>query len=169
MIAHSQVGYAPDFSKVAILELDPKYDGPRTAKVLRLMEDGSYKQVFEGPITTSTPWLRYVYSKFDFTAVRDPGLYVIEYADQRTASFPISRDAYANTWQDSLDHQLAEQMDHVSVREAYRVWHGASHLDDGRMGAGGWRAVRRLESGFGDGREVQRRRSHSWDERGRLV
>jgi hypothetical protein len=24
-------------------------------------------------------------------------------------------------------------MDHVSVREAYRVWHGASHLDDGRM------------------------------------
>ncbi len=24
-------------------------------------------------------------------------------------------------------------MDHVSVREAYRVWHGASHLDDGRL------------------------------------
>jgi endoglucanase len=32
MIAHSQVGYAPDFSKVAVLELDPKYDGPKTAK-----------------------------------------------------------------------------------------------------------------------------------------
>jgi hypothetical protein len=29
-----------------------------------LLEDGSYKQVFEGPITPSTPWLRYVYSKF---------------------------------------------------------------------------------------------------------
>ncbi|AXC12582.1 Endoglucanase D precursor [Acidisarcina polymorpha] len=133
MIAHSQVGYAPDFSKVAVLELDPKYNGPQTAKVLRLMEDGSYKQVFEGPITPSTPWLRYVYSKFDFTPVKDPGLYVIEYADQRTAPFPISKDAYANTWQDSLDHHLAEQMDHVSVREAYRVWHAASHLDDGRL------------------------------------
>jgi endoglucanase len=24
-------------------------------------------------------------------------------------------------------------MDHVSVREGYRVWHGASHLDDGRL------------------------------------
>jgi hypothetical protein len=24
-------------------------------------------------------------------------------------------------------------MDHVSVREGYRMWHGASHLDDGRM------------------------------------
>ncbi len=133
MIAHSQVGYAPGFSKVAVLELDPKYSGPKTAKVLRLTEDGSYKQVFEGPITPSTPWLRYVYSKFDFTPVKDPGLYVIEYADQRTAPFPISKDAYANVWQDSLDHHLAEQMDHVSVREAYRMWHGASHLDDGRM------------------------------------
>ncbi|PWT86513.1 MAG: glycoside hydrolase, partial [Acidobacteria bacterium] len=133
MIAHSQVGYVSGFSKVAVLELDPKYNGPKTAKVLRLMEDGSYKQAFEGPITTSTPWLRYVYSKFDFTAVKEPGLYVIEYADQRTAPFPISEDAYANIWQDSLDHHLAEQMDHVSVREAYRVWHGASHLDDGRL------------------------------------
>ncbi len=133
MIAHSQVGYAPDFSKVAVLELDAKYNGPKTAKVLRLMEDGSYKQAFEGPITPSTPWLRYVYSKFDFTPVKDPGLYVIEYAGQRTAPFPISKDAYANIWQDSLDHHLAEQMDHVSVREAYRVWHGASHLDDGRL------------------------------------
>ncbi|HEY9126158.1 MAG TPA: glycoside hydrolase family 9 protein [Acidobacteriaceae bacterium] len=133
MIAHSQVGYAPDFSKVAVLELDPRYNGPKTAKVLRLIEDGSYKPVFEGAITPSTPWLRYVYSKFDFTPVKDPGLYVIEYADQRTAPFPISKDAYANIWQDSLDHHLAEQMDHVSVREGYRVWHGASHLDDGRL------------------------------------
>jgi endoglucanase len=133
MIAHSQVGYAPSFSKVAVLELDPKYNAPKTARVLRLMEDGSYKQVFEGPITPSTPWLRYVYSKFDFTPVKDPGLYVIEYADQRTAPFPISKEAYANIWQDSLDHHIAEQMDHVSVREGYRMWHGASHLDDGRM------------------------------------
>ncbi len=133
MIAHSQVGYAPGFSKVAVLELDPKYNGPKTAKVLRLVEDGSFQQVFEGPITPSTPWLRYVYSKFDFTPVKDPGLYVIEYADQRTATFPISKDAYANIWQASLDHHLAVQMDHVSVREAYRVWHGASHLDDGRL------------------------------------
>ena len=101
--------------------------------MLRLTEGGAYQQVFEGPITPSTPWMRYVYSKFDFTAVNNPGLYVIEYAGQRTAPFPISKDAYANIWQDSLDHHLAEQMDHVSVREAYRVWHGASHLDDGRM------------------------------------
>ena len=48
MIAHSQVGYAPEFSKVAVIELDPKFEAPKTAKVLRLMEDGSYKEAFEG-------------------------------------------------------------------------------------------------------------------------
>ncbi|ABF41678.1 glycoside hydrolase, family 9 [Candidatus Koribacter versatilis Ellin345] len=133
MIAHSQVGYDPRFSKVAVLELDPNYNAPKTARVLRLMEDGTYKQVLEGPIPPATPWLRYVYSKFDFTAVKEPGLYVIEYGGQRTAPFPISENAYANIWQDSLDHHIAAQMDHVAVREGYRMWHGASHLDDGRM------------------------------------
>jgi endoglucanase len=133
VVAHSQVGYAPGFAKVAVIELDPNYDAPKTAKVLRLMEDGSYKQVFEGPLGECTPWMRYEYAKFDFTAVKDPGLYVIEYAGQRTAPFPIAKDAYAHVWQDSLDHHLAVQMDHVAVREGYRMWHGASHLDDGRM------------------------------------
>src|ERR1700733_4421626 len=70
MIAHSQGGYAPGFSKVAVLELDPKYNGPKTARVSRLTQSGSYEKVFEGAITLATPWLRYVYSKFDFTPVK---------------------------------------------------------------------------------------------------
>ena len=53
MVAHSQAGYAPNFPKVAVIELDPKFDAPKTAKVLRLGEDGSYKQVFEGPVSAS--------------------------------------------------------------------------------------------------------------------
>ena len=131
MIAHSQVGYAPGFSKVAVLELDPKYNGPKTAKVLRLMEDGSYQQAFEGPITPSTPWLRYVYSRFDFTPVKDPGLYVIQYADQRTAPFPISKDAYANIWQGHQDFVLqgnrdfAQLLDDRGITHAYRETEGA--------------------------------------------
>ena len=80
MVAHSQVGYGPKASKIAIIELDPKFDAPKTAKVLRLTEDGTYKQVFEGPISEPTPWLRYTYAKFDFSSVKDQGLYAIEYA-----------------------------------------------------------------------------------------
>ena len=133
MVAHSQVGYPPNLAKVAIIELDPKYNAPKTARVLRLGEDGSYRQVFEGPISESTPWLRYAYPKFDFSSVKDPGLYVIEYAGQRTEPFPIAKDVYSKTWQSTLDGFLAVEMDHVSVREGYRLWHGVSHLDDARQ------------------------------------
>jgi endoglucanase len=133
MVAHSQVGYPPNFPKVAVIELDPKFKGPDTAKVLRLAEDGSYKQVFEGPLSARTPWLRYAYAKFDFSSVKDPGLYLIEYAGIRTELFPIAKDIYSRIWQSSLDGYLAVEMDHVSVREGYRLWHGVSHLDDARQ------------------------------------
>ena len=133
MIAHSQVGYAPGFQKVAVIELDLKFDAPRTAKLLRLGVDGSYQQVFEGPITTPTLWLRYQYANFDFSSVNDTGLYAIEYAGQRTDLFPIAKGVYSHTWQSTLDGFLAVEMDHVSVREGYRLWHGVSHLDDARQ------------------------------------
>ncbi len=133
MVAHSQVGYGPKASKIAIIELDPKFDPPKTAKVIRLAEDGTYKQVFDGPISQPTPWLRYTYAKFDFSAVKDRGLYAIEYAGARTALFPIADDVYSKAWQSSLDGYLAVEMDHVSVREGYRLWHGVSHLDDARQ------------------------------------
>jgi endoglucanase len=130
MIAHSQVGYAADFPKVAVIELDPRFKAPRTAAVLRLADDGIYREVFEAPVSMPVPWLRYDYVKFDFSSVREPGLYVIEYAGQRTDVFPIAQDVYGQTWQTTLDGFLAEQMDHVSVRDAYHVWHGIAHLTD---------------------------------------
>ena len=133
MIAHSQVGYASDFPKVAVIELDRTFTGPKTAAILRLADDGSYRKVFEAPVSTPTRWLRYDYVKFDFSSVRKPGLYAIEYAGRRTGVFPIARDVYDNTWQTSLDGFLAVQMDHVSVRDAYRLWHGVAHLDDARQ------------------------------------
>ncbi|HWE86095.1 MAG TPA: glycoside hydrolase family 9 protein [Terracidiphilus sp.] len=138
VIAHSQVGYPPSFPKVAVLELDPNFDAPKTAKVLKLEPDGSYKQVFEGPISAPTPWLRYHYANFDFTSVNEPGLYQIEYAGERTALFPIAKDVYSHTWQSSLSGFLAVEMDHVSVREGYRMWHGVSHLDDARQAPLNW-------------------------------
>ena len=138
VMAHSQVGYPPDFPKVAVIELDPNFDAPKTAKLLRLEADGSYRQVFEGPISAPTPWLRYSYAKFDFSSVKDPGLYVIEYAGQRTDQFPIAKDVYGRSWQSSLSGFLAVEMDHVSVREGYRLWHGVSHLDDARQAPVNW-------------------------------
>jgi endoglucanase len=130
MIAHSQAGYASDFAKVAVIELDPRFKAPRAATVLRLSSDGTYRTVFQGPVSSPERWLRYDYARFDFSAVRKPGLYVIEYAGRRTDVFPIARDVYDKTWQTTLDGFLAVQMDHVSVRDAYRVWHGIAHMTD---------------------------------------
>ena len=160
VVAHSQAGYHPDYAKVAIVELDPKFQAPAVARLLRLAEDGSYKTAFEGPVSESTPWLRYRYARFDFSAVKQPGLYAIEFAGQRTELFPIAKDVYAQTWKPSLDTYLATAMDHVSVREGYRLWHGVSHLDDARQAPSdithfdGWWMGPNLDSPFKPGEHI---------------
>jgi endoglucanase len=133
VVAYNQVGYTPGRSKVAVLELDPLYNAPKTARVLRLSPDGEYREVLRGEIKPWGKWLRYQYAHFDFSGVREPGIYAIEYAEHVNAPFQISAHVYEKIWHPSLDIYLAEQMDHVKVREGYRIWHGASHLDDARQ------------------------------------
>ena len=134
VVSYNQVGYTPQRSKVAIVELDPLDQARKSARVLRLNPDGRYEPVFEGAIRPWGRWLRYQYAAFDFSAVREPGIYAIDYAGQTGAPFRIGADVYrSDVWQPSLDTYLAVQMDHVKVRENYRVWHGISHLDDARQ------------------------------------
>lgn len=133
VVAYNQVGYAPERSKVAVIELDALYDAPRTARVLRIMPDGQYREAFRGELQPWGKWMRYQYARFDFSEVRESGLYAIEYAGHINGLFRIAANVYKEIWRPSLDIYLAEQMDHVKVREAYRIWHGASHLDDARQ------------------------------------
>jgi len=160
VITHSQVGYPPDYPKVAVLELDPHFQAPKSARLLQLTASGAYQPVLEAPITEPTPFLRYVYSKFDFSQVKAPGLYLIEYAGQRSAVFPIAKDVYSKTWQPSLSGYLATAMDHVSVREGYRLWHGVSHLDDARQAPpnrqhfDGWSMGPNLDSPYQPGEHI---------------
>jgi hypothetical protein len=134
VLSYNQAGYTPERQKVAVLELDPHYAGPAIAKVLRLNPGGDFVEAFQGAIKPWGKWLRYRYASFDFSSVRESGLYALEYAGQRSAPFRIAPDVYRNhVWQPTLDTYLAVQMDHVAVRENYRVWHGASHLDDARQ------------------------------------
>jgi endoglucanase len=134
VVSYNQVGYTPGRAKVAVVELDPLYRAPARARVLRMMPDGSERQAFEGPVEPWGRWLRYRYATFDFSPLREPGLYAIEYAGRTFPPFRIGADVYrTGVWQPSLDTYLAEQMDHVKVREAYRIWHGLSHMDDARQ------------------------------------
>jgi endoglucanase len=130
MIAHSQVGYHPDQNKVAVIELDRNDKKKQQAKLFNIAGDGSRKVVHSARPVSWGQYLRYNYLQFDFSKVRAPGLYVIEYGDQQSAPFRIGADVYQTAWHPTLDVFLPVQMDHMLVNEGYRIWHGASHLDD---------------------------------------
>ncbi|MDE2112605.1 MAG: glycoside hydrolase family 9 protein [Alphaproteobacteria bacterium] len=134
VVSFNQVGYTPGRSKIAMIELDPLYKAPQTASLLRLGADGRYTKVFSAKINPWGKWLRYDYATFDFSSIREPGVYAIEYAGQTFDPFRIAPDLYAKgVWQPSLGIYIPEQMDHVKVRENYLVWHGVSHMDDARQ------------------------------------
>ena len=133
VVSFNQAGYTPGRRKVAMIELDPNFKAPGDATLVRLAADGTQQPVLRAKITSRGKWTRYAYASFDFSSVRAPGVYAISYAGHTTNPFPIAEDAYGHIWQTSLDTYLAEQMDHMAIREQYRVWSGISHMDDARQ------------------------------------
>jgi endoglucanase len=130
VIGHSQLGYHPGQKKIATIELD-KNDKPlKNARLLKITEDGKFIEKYKSEIKNWGKYFRYNYYTFDFTIVKEPGLYLIEYGNVRTKPFRIGKDIYENAWHPTLDVYFPVQMDHMLVNEAYRVWHGAAHLDD---------------------------------------
>lgn len=137
VIAHSQAGYTPGQKKVAVLELDPAGAAPPTATLYRVSPYGQLAPALTGPAVPWGRWLRYAYSRFDFSTVTAPGTYLIEYGGVRTEPFRMAADVYDRIWQSSLDTFMPVQMDHAFVNDAYHVWHGAAHLDDARQAPAG--------------------------------
>jgi hypothetical protein len=130
MIAHSQVGYYPDQEKIAVIELDKNEKPLQKASVLRLTDSGEWIEQFSNEVKTWGTYLRYNYARFDFSSVKTPGIYILKYGNQKTVPFQIGENVFDNAWQQTLDVWFPVQMDHMFVNEAYRVWHGAAHLDD---------------------------------------
>ncbi|MBS1603012.1 MAG: glycoside hydrolase family 9 protein [Bacteroidetes bacterium] len=130
VVEFSQVGYRPQQEKVAVIELD-KADAPlANASLHRVTPEGKDVVALTGGVKSWGRWLRYNYAKFDFSSVREAGVYYIEYGGQRTNSFPIGEDVYKDIWHPTLDVWFPVQMDHMEVNEAYRVWHGVPFMDD---------------------------------------
>ncbi len=130
VVSYNQLGYTPQRSKVAMIELDKADGTPGPIRLVRLLPDGSEQTAMAALPDVWGNYLRYTYASFDFSGVQTPGLYQLEYDSKRSAAFPISDMAYDDAWHASLDVFLPVQMDHMFVNEAYRVWHGAAHLDD---------------------------------------
>lgn len=129
-IAHSQVGYHPSQQKIAVIETDKNDKSVTAARLLKIDAKGTFTAKKSGALKPWGKYLRYQYNTFDFTSVKEEGLYVLEYGGVRTKPFRIANDVYANAWQPTLDVFFPVQMDHMFVNEAYRVWHGKSHMDD---------------------------------------
>ena len=123
-IGFSQVGYTPDQPKVAVIELD-KNDQPKaTASLMRIKPDGSSEQAYQGEIKTWGPYYKYNYVKFDFSEVRQPGVYFIQYGNTRSNDFIIDDHVYDKITDATTDVWVPIHMNHMYVNEGYRTWHG---------------------------------------------
>ena len=123
-IGFSQVGYVPSQPKVAVIELD-KMDKPlKTASIIKIEDDGSEKVAYKGNIDVWGMYYKYNYVKFDFTDVKDPGVYYIQYGDYKTGNFIIDNSVYNWITDATSDVWIPIHMNHMTVNEGYRIWHG---------------------------------------------
>ena len=123
-IGFSQVGYIPDQPKVAVIELD-KMDTPLAkASLMRINNDGTTETAFTRDIKPWGKYFKYNYVKFDFSEMRQPGIYFIQYGDARTNDFLIDEHVYDKITDATTDVWVPIHMNHVYVNEGYRTWHG---------------------------------------------
>jgi len=129
----SQVGYHPDQPKKAIIEFDKTDISQAETELCRILETGPAVIKRGRPEDWGT-FLRYNYKTFDFSDIRDPGMYIIYCGSASSEPFEISDVVYAHdVWQPVLDYFLPVQMCHMRVNDHYRVWHDWCHLDDALM------------------------------------
>ncbi len=130
-VGFSQIGYTPAQKKVAVIELDKNDELAATAKIVRILPNGDKKVVAEPEVKMWGEFYgRYNYALADFSSVKEAGVYYIEYKGVKTNSFPINKNVYEGKWHTTMDVWLPVQMDHMTVNEGYRIWHGNPHKDD---------------------------------------
>lgn len=133
-IQHSMVGYHPEQKKLAVIETDPLDKAPSAMQLLRLDAEGNHKVVLEKKPNHWGDFLRYRYYHFDFSHITREGMYQLVLGDSKGEPFRIAANVYdQNVWQPTLEYFLPVQMGHMRVKEKYKLWHDASHLDDALM------------------------------------
>ena len=138
VVQTSQVGYLPAQPKVAFIELDNRTETTEPVSLYRVDANGPVP-VLTGEGKRWGRFLRYEYLTFDFTEVKEPGLYQVRYGESVSSIFRIGKDVYdRGVWQPVLEYFLPVQMCHMRVNEKYRVWHGLCHNDDARMAQVNW-------------------------------
>lgn len=124
-IGFSQIGYTPEQPKVAVIELD-KNDPLQTgsASLLRIHPDGTTTEVYKSAVKAWGPYYKYNYVKFDFSSVKELGVYCIQYGQTKTNDFLIDEHVYDKITDATTDVWVPIHMNHMYVTEGYRTWHG---------------------------------------------
>ncbi|MEM2702751.1 MAG: glycoside hydrolase family 9 protein [Candidatus Bathyarchaeia archaeon] len=130
VIGISQVGYHPRQAKKAVIEIDPRVGEIEEATLLKIDPEKGIVKVYSSRPERWGRFLHYNYAIFDFTHICEPGMYIVRYGSEETPPFPISPNVYKDAWRPTLETYFPVQMCHVRVKDCYRVWHGACHLDD---------------------------------------
>lgn len=134
VIQHSMVGYHPAQKKVAVIETDPNDNFSHKMQLLRLNSDGNHQVVLNKKPEAWGDFLRYQYFHFDFSKITEEGMYQLVLGEQKSEPFRIAANVYdQNVWQPTLEYFLPIQMGHMRVKEKYKLWHDASHMDDALM------------------------------------
>ena len=103
VIGFSQAGYVPGQAKRAVIELDKADEPLREAVLYQVTEDGREVVKLRAPVRPWGRYLRYNYETVDFSEVKEPGVYFLQYGTQRTNPFRISPDVFADIWHPTLD------------------------------------------------------------------
>lgn len=130
VVGFSQAGYSPAQPKRAIIELDPNDTPLAAASLFEVPASGVPIERLKMKLQPWGKYLRYNYVIADFSEIKQPGLYYITYGGQKTETFPIGPRVFDGIWHLTSDVWFPVQMDHMTVNEAYRVWHGLPHMDD---------------------------------------
>ena len=130
VVQTSQIGYMPNQPKRAVIETDIRDKSVAEASLVRISANG-FQTVLKQQPKQWGKFLRYNYLTFDFSDVKEPGLYKVVYKNSESVVFKIDSDVYERgVWQPVIEYFLPVQMCHVRVNEKYKVWHDACHLDD---------------------------------------
>lgn len=134
VIQISQVGFHPDQEKFAVVELDRQTVITESIQLIKISETDTavIKKIISPELWGN--FLRYKYIRFDFSEIKDEGIYKIKYGQLESNEFEIRKDIYSNNfWQPTLNTFLPVQMCHMRIEDRYKVWHGLCHMDDALM------------------------------------
>ena len=123
-IGFSQVVYLPSQPKVAVIELDRNYPSTPQATLYRISNDGTESIALTANVTIWGKYFKYNYVKFDFSSVTEPGVYYIKYGDTKSGNFIIDNSVYDKITDATTDVWVPIHMNHMTVNEGYRIWHG---------------------------------------------